>query len=319
MAAQKKSLLTRQPGKTIWVILAIILTIIRLSLWLTYFIPKSFRQYRTRTYCQAVTNELLKEILYHLSVIQPVVLFLLNPGAEKERFTTISPAKDSLYRGVTQDSEVRPAVIGGTWFPSPYRSEDEQEKKVVLHFHGGAYVMGDGRQRESGYGAGLLIKHMCATVFSVQYRLSSDQKCPFPAALQDAYRYLLDQGISPLSIVLSGDSSGGNLVIALLRYLSDNKGLLPNPSAALLWSPSVDLAAAFRSERHRGQQELQERFPDLLQPFLGRKRRYAVVYGADASIHLTPSPPVRLGNPYLGTGWGQPSSFATTSSSLPKT
>lgn len=51
-----------------------------------------------------------------------------------------------------------------------------------------------------------------------QYRLASDSSTRFPAAMQDrltAYMYLLGQGVSPEDIVLSGDSAGANLVVAL--------------------------------------------------------------------------------------------------------
>lgn len=46
--------------------------------------------------------------------------------------------------------------------------------------------------------------------------------------------------------MLSGDSAGGNLVLTILRYLSeisdDGKLKLPFPRAALLWSPWLNLA-----------------------------------------------------------------------------
>jgi acetyl esterase/lipase len=69
---------------------------------------------------------------------------------------------------------------------------------------------------------------------------------PFPAALQDSltsYLYLInDLRISPNDIVLSGDSAGGNLAIALLRYISEYGAELniPNPAASLIWSPWID-------------------------------------------------------------------------------
>ena len=81
----------------------------------------------------------------------------------------------------------------------------------------------------------------------MQYRLASDPACTFPAAVQDAvtgYNHLLNMDIPASNIVISADSAGGNIAIALLRYLSSADGKsLPSPSAALLWSPSVDLAS----------------------------------------------------------------------------
>ncbi|MCJ1421328.1 hypothetical protein MMC32_007691 [Xylographa parallela] len=42
-------------------------------------------------------------------------------------------------------------------------------------------------------------------------------------------------------MIVSGDSTGGNLGITLLRYLSEHRGLLPPLSAALLWSLGIDV------------------------------------------------------------------------------
>ena len=65
---------------------------------------------------------------------------------------------------------------------------------------------------------------------------------PYPAALNDglaAYQALLKKGYLPNQIVLSGDSAGGNLALALLVHLRDLKISLP--AAALLISPFLDM------------------------------------------------------------------------------
>jgi acetyl esterase/lipase len=111
--------------------------------------------------------------------------------------------------------------------------------------------MGDGRTAATGYGTKLLLRHTPGThVLAPQYRVSTlpvgKTSNPFPAALQDsltAYLYLVqDLKIAPKNIVLSGDSAGANLAIALLRYISEHGTTLslPSPSAALLWSPWID-------------------------------------------------------------------------------
>lgn len=99
--------------------------------------------------------------------------------------------------------------------------------------------------------ANKLLKYTPAThIFCPQYRLStlpaSKTSNPFPAGLQDvltSYLYLVhDLNIPPKNIVVSGDSAGGNLTIALLRYISEygSEINLPTPSAAVLWSPWID-------------------------------------------------------------------------------
>ena len=110
-------------------------------------------------------------------------------------------------------------------------------------------MTGSGRDEDSAFGGKILASSTSSHVLMVQYRLSSNPGGQFPAALQDAitaYRYLLDQGISASRIAVSGDSAGGNLTIAMLRYISETKDErnLPAPSAALLWSPWLDLSAA---------------------------------------------------------------------------
>jgi acetyl esterase/lipase len=77
-----------------------------------------------------------------------------------------------------------------------------------------------------------------------QYRLSRSEDARFPAALQDAitlYHYVLDLGVPAENIIISGESAGGHLVIALLRYIADYK-TLPWPRGAIAWSPWCDIS-----------------------------------------------------------------------------
>jgi hypothetical protein len=79
-------------------------------------------------------------------------------------------------------------------------------------------------------------------IYSVEYRLL--QYAPFPAVIQDAaavYAHIIreyENRGSKCKIVLIGDSSGGNLVLALARWLRD-EGRLPIPHALLLLSVRV--------------------------------------------------------------------------------
>ncbi|MCJ1478621.1 hypothetical protein MMC13_007302 [Lambiella insularis] len=235
---------TKHPGKAIWAFYAFVTSTIGLSFWLIYYLARSLRPHPKWTYRQAVLRQVVRAVLYHRSVMRIKPTLSLKPGREKDRFVIMAPSKDDVYIGILKDEEIEPAVIGGTWY-SKIPPQAESKQPTVLHFHGGAYAIGQGREEDAGYGAKLLLKYVANRVLMPQYRLGSRVGGRFPAALQDAvtsYKYLLDQGIPASSIIISGDSAGGNLVVAFLRHLSDHKGLLPAPSAALLWSPWLDLA-----------------------------------------------------------------------------
>jgi acetyl esterase/lipase len=168
----------------------------------------------------------------------------------------LQAASGSYYKGPLLSEDVKPGEVGATWYPAPISaSSDLSNVTVILHIHGGAFVLGDGRTGATGSLASHLLKNTPAThVFMPQYRVStlpaSKNSNPFPAALQDslsAYLYLVNTlKISPKNIIFSGDSAGGNAIIALLRYIVEYGADLniPNPSAALLWSPWVDPASS---------------------------------------------------------------------------
>jgi acetyl esterase/lipase len=191
----------------------------------------------------------MRNLIYHVSLTETPSRLYLKPGAEKERFIMIQPAKEELYKGVANSRLICPEPVGGTWFPSPFEAEPDgfANIDVILHLHGGAFVVGDGRTDYSGFQAGLLTKNLNAKVFYLQYRLAGDSHTQFPAALQDtisAYLYLLGLRIPASNIILSGDSAGANLALALLRYIADNESALPWPATAWLWGPWVDLATS---------------------------------------------------------------------------
>lgn len=73
----------------------------------------------------------------------------------------------------------------------------------------------------------------------VDYRLAPEH--PFPAAHEDAlsvYRALIQQGTPMHRVVITGDSAGGNLVLATLQTLRYQDLVLPK--ACILFSPWLD-------------------------------------------------------------------------------
>ncbi|MFO1058295.1 MAG: alpha/beta hydrolase [Dongiaceae bacterium] len=115
----------------------------------------------------------------------------------------------------------------------------ENRDRVLLHLHGGAYVLYPG---EAGAGEGMLLAGRGFRVISVDYRMPPD--FPFPAALDDAlavWRALLAEH-DPRRMAVFGSSAGGGLTLALmLRARAEGLAL---PAAIAPGTPWADLAAA---------------------------------------------------------------------------
>ncbi|KAL2130256.1 hypothetical protein VTI74DRAFT_6695 [Chaetomium olivicolor] len=167
------------------------------------------------------------------------------------------PRSSKLYKGALSDAVIQPETIGTTWTPArpPPPALVRPELTVALHFHGGGFAIGNGRDEDTGYLARTMIRHMgCKTVCTPQYRLSSGSNGRFPAPVQDAltaYLWLLhEKGIPARQIIVSGDSAGGTIALGLLRYIHEHGAELdiPAPGALALWSPWVDVPAALHQD-----------------------------------------------------------------------
>ncbi|KAH6867836.1 alpha/beta hydrolase [Thelonectria olida] len=246
------SLWSKQPFKLVYIFLIVPPAIVVSSIHAVLFsLLRCGRPHSNWSFRQAVAVRLVKSLIRHQSELRMPTPLSLAPGSEGDRFVVISPAAPARFRGLADDIVIQPSRVGGTWSPAPIPAlpREQHDQLVVLHFHGGAYVMGNGRDSDMGFLARTLLQNTpCTHIFTPQYRLSNNPGGRFPAALQDAistYSYLLhDLGIAASQIIVSGDSAGGNLALALLRYVASfgSETDLPAPRAALLWSPWVDLA-----------------------------------------------------------------------------
>jgi epsilon-lactone hydrolase len=123
-------------------------------------------------------------------------------------------------------------------------SRARQSQCTVIHFHGGGYCVGSPRTVRS-WAAHLSAQAGCAVVLP-DYRLAPEH--PYPAALEDArsvFRALVGE-IKPGRVVLSGDSAGGGLALALAMSLRDAGEKLP--AGCMLLSPWLDLSRDRRAE-----------------------------------------------------------------------
>jgi len=180
-------------------------------------------------------------------------------------------------------TEAGPVDAGGvpaTWFSVGVPAgADDGASPVVLHFHGGGYVMAN-----PGTHVGLCSRLAHASggrVLSVDYRLAPED--PFPAATDDAfaaYRWLLDSGVAPARIVVAGDSAGGGLAVGLLVRARDAG--IELPAGAALMSPWVDLTGSGAS------MQANAAIDPILSPEL--LAHWATLYAGDALADPTASP-----------------------------
>ncbi|KAI1778119.1 hypothetical protein F4818DRAFT_456094 [Hypoxylon cercidicola] len=143
----------------------------------------------------------------------------LEPGLTKERFAVIEPPSQDVFSGLFSPAGVKPASVRTVWFPAP---AEREPRRLVLHFIGGALVLGWDIDTEGRRPAYIMTRHLKATHTLVgQCRL-----------------------LRPLKISLSsGTRQGGNLVLALLRYLESSQTQFPLPGGATLWSPWIRVTA----------------------------------------------------------------------------
>jgi monoterpene epsilon-lactone hydrolase len=116
-------------------------------------------------------------------------------------------------------------------------ARDCDARQTVIHFHGGGYCVGSALTPRS-WAAHLSAQAGCRVVLP-QYRLAPEH--PHPAALEDARAVLaaLAGEDGPGSIVVSGDSAGGGLALALTLSLREEGQDLP--AGCILLSPWLDL------------------------------------------------------------------------------
>ena len=117
-------------------------------------------------------------------------------------------------------------------------------RRTVVHFHGGGYCIGSALTPRS-WAAHLSARAGCRVVLP-EYRLAPEH--PHPAALDDARAVLaaLSAQAGPGSIVVSGDSAGGGLALALTLSLREEGRELP--AGCILLSPWLDLGRDRRAD-----------------------------------------------------------------------
>ena len=114
---------------------------------------------------------------------------------------------------------------------------DMQAEHTLLYLHGGGYILGSIDTHRS------MVTRLCKFAnmrgLIIDYRLAPEN--PFPAAIEDAeeaYDFLIGEGVSAEKMFLAGDSAGGGLSLALMQKLREHDK--PQPKAVALMSPWTD-------------------------------------------------------------------------------
>ncbi|SNS14139.1 alpha/beta hydrolase [Antarctobacter heliothermus] len=121
---------------------------------------------------------------------------------------------------------------------------------VILHVHGGAFVMGSPRTHRAMLAC--LSRDADVPACLVKYRLAPEHT--HPAALDDVlacYRALMDR---PEGVILGGDSAGGALVLAALAEIL-RQGM-PRPRGVFAFSPITDLTLSGDSVTRNAEAEV---------------------------------------------------------------
>jgi len=236
---------------------------IRLPFWALVYLPKRWRPRASWTWKRSIMVKLTMPLMTLSAYLTPVPNHLSITEGPGVKGVWVEATPDLITGDLqtwTLFADVKPCCIPGYWLDRaggdiPVGQKPVPGEKVLYCLHGGAYTFLTAHPNAVTSVIARGILQHCKSIqraFSIEYRLSSTvpfpKSNPFPAALLDAlagYDYLINNvGFDPSDIVIAGDSAGGNLALALTRYLleySDRTELPRTPGSIILVSPWGDL------------------------------------------------------------------------------
>ncbi|EED81345.1 hypothetical protein POSPLDRAFT_88000 [Postia placenta Mad-698-R] len=292
----------REPLRSIYIALQAAHTCLILTpLWTISSIPRMLRPRLLSLSCRA--GPITKEP-DHRAI----------PDASGVKSVWLEPTPQLLVGDVArwaEQADVRPISIPGYWYDkdgcdTPIGAPPEEGEKVVLYLHGSAFIALSAHPHNlTGACIPTVLRHAPAKRgLAVEYRLTdpASNANPFPAALIDCiagYHYLIDiVDFAPENIILLGDSAGGNLALALARYIIDNitelstrMKLPPTPPSysMVLLSPWCDLGTSHETPGSSALNFWYDSMPDLHchASFKGFPRTFVAVGTAERFMDMS--------------------------------
>ncbi|KAK4056878.1 hypothetical protein OIO90_002128 [Microbotryomycetes sp. JL221] len=176
---------------------------------------------------------------------------------KETRFEWIKGLRKEWVSGIIADKLVKPMKRVGVFVWESTKddastslsggTEADKRGKVGIYLHGGGYTHFSAHEdaQTSIIPRRLLKSGNFDSIYAVEYRLLPH---PFPAALQDTVTVYCDlvlrKNIAPENIVIIGDSAGGNVALALCRWVRLEQKVRM-PGGMILLSPWCDPGHSF--------------------------------------------------------------------------
>ena len=176
-----------------------------------------------------IDHELLELGIETAKIMQGRWFWMMTPEEAREAFLRLHAAQESYVL----DDELLAVSVQDTEFDFEgkpiklkiYKPANLDRAPVIMYYHGGGWVFGD----VDSYDA--TTRMICAltgcVVVSVDYLLAPENKFPAPvksafAAIEWAIEHIDELGGYADSIVLAGDSAGGNITGATALYAANH-------------------------------------------------------------------------------------------------